>query len=309
MKVLVIGVAFVDVKGFPFFKYDALGTNKGNVVMSHGGAARNVAEDLAHLGAQVDFPLMLDGDAFGLDVKRRLENAGVDLSNAIATDGNGIGMWLAVFNENGDLAGSISKMPEIGPMEKLFETDGERLVSEADVIVLEFDTSEKIADTVMELALKMHKPVYCIVGNMTVILKRRELLAKTSCIIMNEIEAGKVFETNLKGLPAEEVLAIVAKKGREAGAKAITVTLGGDGAVYADFESGESGCVPTAATRIVDTTGAGDSFFAAMIMALTKGYKLADAVRYGGKLAAIVISSTENACPILGDSFFDSMEA
>jgi len=308
MKVLVIGVAFVDVKGFPFFKYDAIGTNKGNVVIKQGGAARNVAEDLAKLGAEVNFPVMLDGDAFGNEVRTRLTDAGVDVSLAPRTDGNGIGMWLAVFDEKGNLAGSISKMPEAEPMERLFDEKGAQLVADADMIVIEYDLSEKITDQVMALALEMHKPIYVIVGNMTVILKRRELLAKTDCIIMNEIEAGKLLDIKLTGRAPGEVLQIVLEKGREMQAKRMVVTLGGDGCVYSDFITGEFGHIPARKVELVDTTGAGDSFLSAAVLALSKGYSLADAVRFGAKIAAIVISITENACPVLGDAFFDSYE-
>ena len=60
MNIQVIGVAFSDLKGFPFGVYDPLGTNKGNVIVTQGGVARNVAADLNNLGAGVKFALMLD---------------------------------------------------------------------------------------------------------------------------------------------------------------------------------------------------------------------------------------------------------
>lgn len=53
MDMVVVGVVFLDIKGFPFFKYDAVGTNLGNVLMTHGGVARNVAVNMANLGAEV----------------------------------------------------------------------------------------------------------------------------------------------------------------------------------------------------------------------------------------------------------------
>lgn len=47
---VVMGVIFVDIKGFPSGKYHATGTNPGNVRFVHGGVARNVAEDMARIG-------------------------------------------------------------------------------------------------------------------------------------------------------------------------------------------------------------------------------------------------------------------
>ena len=43
---VVMGVIFVDIKGFLFGEYHATGTNLGSIRFVHGGVARNVAEDL-----------------------------------------------------------------------------------------------------------------------------------------------------------------------------------------------------------------------------------------------------------------------
>ena len=146
MRVLVLGVAFTDVKGFPFGRYDPVGTNKGSVKLTHGGVARNVAEDLARLGCDVVFPLPVDRTPLGHDIKARLEEAGVDMSEAISVPDGGTGMWLAVFNEKGDLAGSVSKMPDVAPIENKLDSDGDRLFGACDAVVAEFDTSEAIAE-------------------------------------------------------------------------------------------------------------------------------------------------------------------
>ena len=47
---VVMGVIFVDIKGFPFGEYHATGTNLGSIRFVHGGVARNVAEDMARIG-------------------------------------------------------------------------------------------------------------------------------------------------------------------------------------------------------------------------------------------------------------------
>ena len=39
---VVMGVIFVDIKGFPFGEYHATGTNLGSIRFVHGGVARNV---------------------------------------------------------------------------------------------------------------------------------------------------------------------------------------------------------------------------------------------------------------------------
>ncbi len=46
-----------------------------------------------------------------------------------------------------------------------------------------------------------------------------------------------------------------------------------------------------------DTTGAGDAFCSGLVIGLTYGKSLEDAVQIGTKLAASVVASLENVCP------------
>ena len=57
---VVMGVIFVDIKGFPFGEYHATGTNLGSIRFVHGGVARNVAEDMARIGSPVTFVTLGD---------------------------------------------------------------------------------------------------------------------------------------------------------------------------------------------------------------------------------------------------------
>jgi len=305
MKALVIGVAFTDIKGFPFNKYNPVGTNHGRITTTHGGVARNVAENLANLGVQTDFPMMVDNNAMGSEIRLKLEEAGVNLEHAISVENAGTGIWLAVFDENGDLVGSVSQMPNVAPLENLIRTQGEALVRDADFIVCEFDTTEFIATRVMELAEKYNKPVYVIVGNMNVILARRDLLAKTRCVIMNNIEASRLFEADIEMLSEQETLSAVLEHGKRLGLRAATITMGSRGCVYADFVTGENGILPARKCTVVDTTGAGDAFFSAETIALSMGHDLKTACEYGRSMAAMVLGTVESTCPKLGMDYFN----
>ncbi len=305
MNTQVIGVVFLDIKGFPFGSYDPRGTNLGDIVMTHGGVARNVAENLANLGENVGMITMIDNDALGDEMKNRLEDAGVSLENAVITPRKGMGMWLAVFNEQNDLTGSISHMPKPDAMEEMIEKKGEEIIKNADTVVLEMDVSEKLAERVITLCNLYNKKVYVIVANMSVILARRDLMYKTSCVILNEIEAGRLFDTNLQRLTPEKMLASVRPLAEKAGLRQMVVTMGVNGCVYMDFERQVFGHCPPIPTVVLDTTGAGDAFFSATVKALSLGKNLEDAVKYGTKLASLTLSTPESVCPRLGSEFFD----
>ena len=76
----------------------------------------------------------------------------------------------------------------------------------------------------------------------------------------------------------------------------VIVTLGPKGCVWADFIKGTCGAVPPKRCRVADTTGAGDAFFSAAVMSLTRGDELKRACEIGTELAGRVIESTESAC-------------
>lgn len=304
MEMVVVGVVFLDIKGFPFFKYDAVGTNLGNVLMTHGGVARNVAENMANLGAEVEFVTMLDDDSLGREARLRLRGAGVKLTHAVSTPDKGMGMWLAVFNEKGDLAGSVSHMPDASPIERLFDEKGEEIIQSCRGVALEIDLSEKVSERVFELAERFDKPVYAIVANMSVILRRPDFMARTACVILNEIEAGRLFGRELRALSPEETLEAVSEAAPAMGIRSIVVTMGARGAVYLDAENGLRGVCPAVPCRVVDTTGAGDAFFSAVVESLARGMRLDDAVTCGARLASMTVSTSESTCPHVDEHFF-----
>ena len=76
----------------------------------------------------------------------------------------------------------------------------------------------------------------------------------------------------------------------------MVVTMGEQGAVYADLE-GNSGYCRARNVQVKDTTGAGDAFCAGVAIGITYGKTMAQAIDIGSTLAASVIISTENVCP------------
>ena len=96
---VVMGVIFVDIKGFPFGEYRATGTNLGSIRFVHGGVARNVAEDMARIGSPVTFVTLGDTTPMSREAMERLESQKIDLRYSIRVPQNGVGLWLAVMDE------------------------------------------------------------------------------------------------------------------------------------------------------------------------------------------------------------------
>ena len=295
MAIVVVGTAFVDIKGFPLNAYIPGGRNAGKIEVVHGGVGRNVAEDIANAGIPVSLVSMADNTSEGDNVVKRLKDSGVDTSYILSVP-DGMGMWLAVFDETGDVVASISKRPNMEPMAKLLEEKGDEIFADCDSVVLEIDLEESVVRSVFKYAQKYHKRIYAVVANMSIATQRRELLKYVDCFVCNAEEAGIHFLRDYIDMSPEELSAELAERVAAADIPSMVVTLGDKGAVYAD-RYGNKGEYPARRVQVRDTTGAGDAFCAGTAIGLTYGKTLPEAIEIGTRLAASVIIVPENVCP------------
>lgn len=295
MAMVVIGTVFVDIKGFPDDLYIPEGRNAGRVEIVHGGVGRNVAEDIANVELRPRFVSMVDDTAEGAEVLRKLKNHKVN-TDYVAVTQDGMGMWLAVFNNGGDIAGSISKRPTSDAMLRMLEEKGDEIFADADSIVIEIDLDKELIKTVFRYAEKYHKKVYAVVANMSIASQRRDFLQSIDCFVCNEQEAGILFVCDFSGLTPEELCEELSRRVVSARIPSMVVTMGSRGAVYADM-NGDKGVYPARKVKVRDTTGAGDAFCAGVAIGLTYGKTMREAVEIGTRLASSVITVSENVCP------------
>ena len=295
MGILVIGATFVDIKGFPYDNYLPTGRNAGRVEYVHGGVARNVVEDIANVELRPTFLSIVDDTPMGDAVVQKLRNHKVN-TDYLLTRPDGMGTWLAVFDNNGDVAGSISKRPNMYPIAELLEEKGDEIFSQCPSVVLEIGLDKEIVKGTLSLAKKHKVKTFALVANMSIAAERRDLLQQFDCVICNQQEAGILFLDDYEGKTPEEMRDILAERIVAANIPSMVVTMGGDGAVYANLQ-GELGVCPAKKVQVKDTTGAGDSFCAGVAIGMTYGKTMAESVEIGTTLAASVITSSENVCP------------
>jgi len=299
MKIAVVGTVFVDCKGFAKQHYVPTGRNVGEVKFFHGGVGRNVAENLLRIGLGTALVSTVDDSGIGNEVRNRLQAAGMDLSHLYPVPDRGMGMWLAVLNEDGDLMGSISQMPDMAVLEEKVMAYGEQLVQCCSHIALELDLTAGISRKILDEANARKIPVYGIPGNLTVIMAHPELLPRLDCFICNDIEGGRLLGVDLTRTAPETILTALTHYVETTGIPSMVVTLGERGAVYVDSRTGDAGFQPVFPVKVVDSTGAGDAFFSGTVAALTQGKTLAEAVVVGTRIAGWTIESSENTCPDL----------
>ena len=295
MGIVVLGAVFVDIKGYPLSTYIPGGRNAGRVEQVHGGVSRNVAEDIANVELRPTFVGLVDETGLGQDVINKLANHKVN-TQYIQRVPDGMGTWLAIFDNDGDVTAAISKRPDTTPLTQLLRDKGDEIFADCDSIALEIDLEKDTVKQVLRYAKKYGKKVYAVVSNMSIAMERRDFLQQIDCFICNQQEAGLLFSNDFDHLQPAEMCRVLADHIRSANIPCMVVTMGAEGAVYAQA-NGECGVVPAKKVDVIDTTGAGDAFFAGTAIGLTYGKSLPEACEIGSRLAASVICTTESVCP------------
>ena len=295
MAIVVVGAVFVDIKGFPDDLYNPTGRNAGRVEMVHGGVGRNVAEDIANVELRPKFVSMVDDTASGTEVLHKLGKHKVN-TDYVLTRPDGMGLWLAVFDNTGDLAGSISKRPRMDPLIDLLDEKGDEIFRDADSIVVEIDMEKDIIKRIFHYAEKYHKKVFAVVSNMVIASQRRDFLQSVDCFVCNVQEAGILFVDDFTKLEPEALAEEIYQRIVKANIPSMVVTMGSRGAVYVSRD-GDRGYYPPESVTVRDTSGAGDAFCAGVAVGLTYGKTLRESVKIGTHLAASVITVSESTCP------------
>lgn len=291
--ITVIGTVFVDVKGYANAKINCDTKNVGNIEFANGGVGRNVAEAIGRAGGEVSFVSSVDLTAQGEGVVNDMQAIGIKTDRVVRAV-QGMGMWLAAIDCDGELVASVSQKPNLTEMERMLAEKGEEIVKNSKAIVLEFDLHELVVQKVFYWAKQHNVPVYGIVGNLEVLNQRRSMIDNLELFILNQAEAEMFLGRTITSM---EETKLAARDLTNGGLKVAVVTMGEQGSVFYDSRTNTFGFVPCEKVQVQDTTGAGDSFFAGTVFGLVSGFELERAVKCGTQLAAWTISSKHNVDP------------
>lgn len=289
----VIGLVFVDLKGKSFGTVKKDAKNVGIVEISHGGVARNAAENLGKMGLNCRFVSTVSDDPTGRAVIQRLQQFGID-TEYMCPCPNGMGMWLAILDHSGDLVASISHQPDLQQIEAFVMEKIEGIVQKSEAVALDMDITLPLAKKVLAVCRQYRKPLYGVVGNLDVVGRNPEVLEGMDCFVCNQEEAESLLREKITSIEAAEK---AVRRLTGFGCKSAVVTLGSEGSVYYDLRTKEHGHYATQEVEVVDSTGAGDAFFSGIVYELAQGRSLGQAVTTGTRIAVEVIQSKENALP------------
>jgi pseudouridine kinase len=277
--IVVIGGANIDIKA-KVNEPNRLGTsNPGVVSMTAGGVGRNIAHNLARLGADVALISIVGRDVHGDAVLDQTRKAGVDVSRIVRSS-TSTGSYVAYLDHDGELVTALNDMrcmEELTP--QLVEAHA-AMLDKARLVVADCNLPQETLNFVAELAGAK------LVVEPVSVPKSRKL-----------IEALKVAPLFLASPNFDQIDSLAGTRDIEAafaymhgkGLRNVVIHAGPEGAFVSDgTDIDHVEAQPPA--HIADVTGAGDAAVAGLVHGLLQGEPLAIAAARGQRLAGQVIA-------------------
>jgi len=294
-RVLVLGAAGMDVKIYPRDQaVEPARSNPGHIRWAWGGVARNMAENLARLGAEVHFITAVGDDQLGRQLLLSLHDLGVDTDASLTVSGKPTSSYVALYHHDKQLWLAFEDM---GLMREITPGHIHRLrglVKSVDMVCLDANLSARALETLFRLTRQYDIPVCVDPTTARLAPRLHPYLPGITVITPDKDEAaallGAPFDT-------EEAIGAGARRLVQLGVQLAVITLGPDGLFYATSE--ESGRLPAFPVDVVDPVGAGDALTAAVAYGLLEDVSPEEAVRLGLSAATQTVLCRETVCPTL----------
>ena len=292
--VLVIGSAGTDLIGRARDHLHAGTSNPGQMRVSQGGVARNVAEDLARLGMDVILVTAVGDDAQGQGLLAQAREAGINTDYCLTVKGQATGTYLAILDQEGTLHLAMDDMTVIEAVTPAYLRRHRALFQEAAAVFVDCNLPPSTLATAISAAKKAGVPVAADPTSVSLAQRLAPHLADLWLIIPNESEAGTLCPHPV--LHADRNRAIDAARHLVSqGVEIAIIAMAEFGVGYATAHS--SGHIPALKTEVVDPTGAGDAMTAAVIFALLNEIPIDEAIRLGASAAALTLQHRGSVVP------------
>ena len=282
---VVVGGVNVDIGGRSFAPLVAADSNPGTVSVSLGGVGRNIAHNMSLLGLDVRLLTAYGDDLNGERVAASCSELGIDLSHALHVSGANTSTYLYLTDPVGEMALAVSDMTICEKITPAYLAANLSLLQNAQVVVADANIP---AESLAYLAENCGIPLFVDPVSTTKAEKLRPILSKIHTLKPNRLEAELLSGVKIKTNADVEK---AADKLTELGVHRIFLSLGAEG-VYAAMGK-ERLWLPVIPGQMVNTTGCGDAFMAALVWAYLEGSDLETTARAGLAAGSIAMEAPE----------------
>ncbi|MGD2162506.1 MAG: carbohydrate kinase family protein [Anaerolineales bacterium] len=302
---LVIGSAGLDVVVRARSELRSGTSNPGVFRVSPGGVARNLAENLARLGEQVILLTAVGDDDQGNQILDQTEICGVDISHVIRSADHPTGSYLAILDSQGRMHLGMDDMSVISTLRPENIEAKQDLFDDAAAVFVDANLSEDTLRSVIKIAHEKGVPIAADPTSANLAPVFCNFLDRLWLVVPNESEAEVLCPHPVPHANRDQAID-AARHLISEGVDIAIVTMAEFGVGYASADG--SGHVPALKTEIVDPTGAGDAFTAAVIFALHHEIPLDEAILLGVSAASLTLRTSGTVAPDLSlERLYDAL--
>ena len=280
-KITVVGSMNMDLvvksKEIPKIGETLLGEE---LVQIPGGKGANQGVAIGKLGKEVTFLGKLGNDSFARSLLESMKNAGVNTEHI---EEENISTGIAVINVDQKGNNNIVVIPGAnGLVDRAYLKRHLLAFEEAEAVVFQLEIPLEIVKEGLKISKSLGKVT--ILNPAPAMDLDDEIIEYIDILIPNEHELGRISGINITDdRSIVEASNLLLDKGIEK----IIVTLGDRGVLYIDKDINDF--FDAYKVRVVDTTGAGDSFIGGFVSAYIEDKDIKRAIDMGQKTAALSI--------------------
>ena len=296
--VTVVGGVNVDIGGRPEAALVARDSNPGAVHSSLGGVGRNIAHNMALLGLDTRLLTAFGDDLNAQKLAASCGELGIDISQSPVIPGGRTSTYLFINDERGDMALAVSDMEIYRHLTPQALAQRHKLLDASQVVVIDTNIPE---ESIAWLAENCAAPLFADPVSTAKAVKLKPVLGKLHTLKPNRLEAELLSGVPITG---EASLNKAADALLETGLRRVFISLGAEGVFAADHSGRvQLPCLPA---ELVNATGCGDAFMAAIAWAYLRGTDLADTARAGLAASSIAMESRETINPAMSEEALES---
>jgi pseudouridine kinase len=295
-NVIVVGASGLDIVGRLHAPLQAETSNPADIQVSYGGVGRNVAENLARLGQCVSLISVVGNDGTGRHLVDHLIQAGVDPRGVVFSENHSTGVYLAILAKDGTRQQAVVDRSIMEFLQPVHLQPVQSWFKQAAMVFVDANLSVDLIRAVIKLAHKNHVPVCADPSSISLADKLRPFLRQIDILTLNAAEAACLLNVEENKRDAELNLSH-GHQLVEKGVKNVIISMGEYGVCYVTPES--TGHIPAISTPVVDPTGAGDAFTAAVIYGFLNDLSIDDGIRLAVSAASLSLRSSGSVIPDL----------
>lgn len=287
--VVVVGGVNMDIGGISHAQLVSADSNPGRVRISLGGVGRNIAHNMALMGLDVRMVTVLGGDFYAQKIVSTCGEMGIDISRSLRVADAITSTYLFISGPDGDMKLAISDMDIYSHLTPAFLASKLSLFNNAKLLVVDTNIP---AESIAWLVEHVEVPVFADPVSTAKAEKLRPVLGKLHTIKPNRIEAEL-----LSGVPItdERSLRRAANVLLKTGLRQVFISLGAGGVFAANQDRGLH--LPSIPGPMVNATGCGDAFMAALAWAYMEGMDLEQSAYAGLAASSIALEGSETINP------------